>query len=139
MTNRLGLSTFSLAENRIDGSIKLVPGFDVFFDANYEIAENIDVSPALLLKFYSSYSTSVDLSLSTTYRKDWSLGFGYRFGGIVGQSESMFIGTKLKVYKYLSLGYSYDFATKGISTYGGGSHEINVSFDLINDDEKYEK
>lgn len=130
----IGLSTFSIVEHRDDGKNALLPGMDAFLNSRYDIHENWELSPAVLIKIYSGYSNLVDLSLKTIYKKDWELVLGFRYGGMLGNSESMFAGISMKIQKYLRIGYSYDFATRGISTFGGGSHEVSMSFDLVKEE-----
>jgi len=80
---------------------------------------------ALLFILISSIAVAgiyqADFNLFCTYRKSFSLGFGYR----TNDSIIFMIGTNIK---QLAIGYSYDTSLNASRNCSGGPHEIMVAY-----------
>lgn len=56
------------------------------------------------------------------YRKKYWVGLSYRL------EEAVVVNVGMELMKNLKIGYSYDYFTTDIQTYGGGAHEFLVSY-----------
>lgn len=121
---RFGLSSFTLVKDDLTDNYRFVPGFDVYAGADYQLSESVVLTPQVLVKNYVQFSTSIDISLTTTLNDRLGLGIGYRY------NESVFALMQLRIADLFWLSYSYDYPIKGISTFGNGSHEISISFGM---------
>lgn len=121
---RLGLSSFTLVENELTDETKYLPGFDLFGKADYALGEKFELSPAILVKHYSGFSTVFDASITTTYLKKFGVGTGYRF------NESVFAMANIRIANLFWINYTYDFPVGEISKMGNGSHEIGLLFGM---------
>lgn len=88
---------------------------------NFDLTDNIDVEPSVLLKYVDPVPLQMELALRVKYADFVYGGFGYRMDDAV----SVIIGAKLN--QNIEFGYSYDFITSDIATStSGGSHELTL-------------
>ncbi len=90
---------------------------------NYDLSgTNIQLQPSLLLKTDLAASSVVDVNLTALYNNKLWGGVSYRL------TEAVAINIGYQFSKSLKAGYSYDIPITDISSQGGGSHEIFLSY-----------
>lgn len=88
----------------------------------FDVNENLDIEPIVLMRTISGLSPQFDINLKGTIKDNVFLSLGYRsdyamsFGGGVNVSDNMMIG------------YSYDMAINEIAGYSFGSHEFMLGY-----------
>jgi len=90
----------------------------------------VDLKPSFLIRYIDNAPILFDLNLHALFMENgpsgsqiW-VGAGYR-------SSSTYIASLEVILPYnLRLGYSYDFAAKGLNTYLGATHEIQIGFNF---------
>lgn len=93
----------------------------------FEINEDLDLKPSVLVKYQPQATPEVDLNLNALFRDRFWLGVGYRTGdAITGMVE-------YQVNPMFRIGYAYDMTTTALRRYNGGSHEIMLGIDLGKD------
>lgn len=122
---KLGISAMQILNNKLDlfpgdGDGKMAVHYFLTGSYNFEIAENFDVEPAILVKYVTPMPAQFDLGARVVYKKNLWLGATYRSTDAIG----VFVG--YRILDYLSLGYAYDMATSDIQTYTNGSHEVLI-------------
>lgn len=110
------------------------------------IEYEIDFKPFFLIKDDIAGPTVLDLNAFFLFKQKVWIGAGYRTGvklynkpalvgkpkqknAIIGMAE-FFISDRLR------LGYSYDHATSNLSGYAGSTHEISISWNFMNYNER---
>lgn len=106
----------------------------------------IDFKPFFLIKDDISGPTVLDLNAFFLFKQKVWIGAGYRTGiklynkpALVGgvKSTNAIIGmAEVFFNERLRLGYSYDHATSNLARYGGGTHEISISWNFMNERER---
>lgn len=93
----------------------------------FELTEDFDLKPSVLLKFQQHAPPEVDLNCNVLYKERFWLGVGYRTGdAIVGMLE-------YQVSPMFRAGYAYDMTTSELRDYTHGSHEVMLGIDLGRD------
>ncbi len=93
------------------------------------LSEDINLMPAVLLKYVTNAPFDADINLNLDIRKKFTAGFSYRLGGD-GFGESFDLLTFWQATPQMGIGASYDFTLSGIKDYSVGSIEILVQSDL---------
>jgi len=88
----------------------------------YEINDEWEVEPALLLKYVWPAPLQMDLSTRVVYKKLIWLGVSWRTMDAIG----VYFGYNYQDQIYF--GYSYDITTSNIYNYSSGTHEIMITF-----------
>ena len=104
------------------------------------IKDDVKFRPSILFRDSRNNPTSMDINalfllgekvcLGATYRTDISI---YNKPGLttgIQKSRSMVALVEFKVSQALKLGYAFDYSLNQIATYGNGSHELSLSFNL---------
>ncbi len=91
----------------------------------FTISDLIDVEPAVLVKYVDPLSPQIDVAARAIYNRSIWLGGSYRSNA----AAAIFAG--YQVLEYLSIGYSFDFATSDIRNYSDGTHEILLGVRLV--------
>ncbi|MCX6311843.1 MAG: type IX secretion system membrane protein PorP/SprF [Bacteroidetes bacterium] len=87
--------------------------------------KNLDIKPAILLKYVPNAPLQADLNLSFFFYKTLWVGAAYRTGdGLLGMFQ-------YQATKNLRVGYSYDMAISKLQNYNSGSHEIMFAWDFV--------
>ncbi|PIP54195.1 MAG: hypothetical protein COX07_06630 [Bacteroidetes bacterium CG23_combo_of_CG06-09_8_20_14_all_32_9] len=86
----------------------------------YQINDDFDVEPALMLKFVSPAPIQADINARIIYKKIAWLGFSWR----TKDALAVMIGYNFK--DQLIFGYSYDIATTDLKKYSSGTHELMI-------------
>lgn len=89
---------------------------------NLEMSRTWDANFSTLVKVSSK--VQYDLNAQLVYNKILGFGLSYRVNSAVAGLVNVTLSKKVK------LGYSYDFATNGLSNVQTGSHEVIAIFDL---------
>ncbi|MBL4658136.1 MAG: type IX secretion system membrane protein PorP/SprF [Flavobacteriales bacterium] len=87
----------------------------------FDVADDLELEPSLMLKATTAAPIQLDLNLRTIYNKMMWLGFSYRTGDAAVAMLGMEKGK-------ISFGYSYDITLTNIKSYSSGSHEIFVGY-----------
>ena len=99
----------------------------------YDLSDNLQLEPSVLLKSVSAAPVQFDLNARLIYDKRYWLGFNYR------TSDAISILAGLTFSDQWHLGYSYDITTSELNTVSSGSHEVMIGFDFgSNNDDSYE-
>lgn len=88
----------------------------------FDVGENFQIEPALLLRWKSPVPVQFDLSVWAYYREMIWLGVTYR------SDDAVSFGIGFNYKQILMIGYAYDYTTSNLSTYTSGSHEIMLGF-----------
>lgn len=119
--NRLNYNAFNDSIN----SNKLVRHY--FFHGGYkfEINDDFDVEPSLLLKAVLNVPVQVDINARVTYKDMVWLGASYR------NKESVVVMLGVNKNNFVA-GYSYDITLSNIRKYSTGSHELFLGLKILN-------
>lgn len=90
----------------------------------YHINENLQIKPAMLLKYETIFPLSLDISATAFIQSKVELGVSYRL------KKSLSFITAFFVSETLRIGYAYDYTVGNLSEYSSGSHEIMLLFDM---------
>lgn len=139
----VGASVPSLLQNYYDKDNKTVDNQSArqvrtyYLSGGYvfTLSDNFKLEPQVLFRYAgnSDYQlpASADFNLSGIFYDRLLLGVTYR----TDQSIAGII--HLQVTNNVNVGYSYDYATKVLNGFTGGSHEITLGFDFVRDNNKY--
>ena len=93
------------------------------------IAEDINLMPAILLKYVKNAPFDADINLNLDIRKKFTAGLSYRLGGD-GPGESIDLLAFWQATSQFGVGASYDFGLSSLKDYNAGSIELMVQADL---------
>jgi len=103
-----------------------IPHFFVTTGYRFFIAEDIAVTPSVMLKHVNPAPLSIDGNIKISFTDRFWLGGSYRkndsFSGMAG----------VNINKLVNLTYAYDFVTSQLNTVSNGSHEIVLGLQLNN-------
>lgn len=80
--------------------------------------------PSLKTKYVKGMPPSVDINISAAYQERIIGGISHRIGDAIG------LMIQLQAYKYLWVGYGFDFSITNIRHHNYGTHEIALFFDF---------
>jgi len=92
----------------------------------FDVTNEIELKPAVLLKYVSGAPLQADLSLNARYREKFTLGLAYRW------SAAMSALAGFQINDQIMIGYAYDWDTTDLGRFNSGSHEIFLRFELFN-------
>lgn len=128
-----GVSAPQLLQNKLDfgeesvkPSGRLVNHYYVMGGYRYDINEQFQLEPSFLLRFVKPVPMHYELSLRTIYDKMAWLGVSYR------RNTAIALLAGYSFNESLTFGYSYDFIQTSINQYSSGTHEIMLSFRIMN-------
>lgn len=129
----IGLSAQQIAPAKLSFSNNLltttgstVPHIFVTGGYRFLIDEDINFAPSLMIKYITPLPLQVETNLKFQYQDLLSLGGGYRY------KDGFTAMAGLHVSNAFTLGYSYNYTTSDISTYGKATHELVLGFLLNN-------
>lgn len=93
------------------------------------ISDDINLMPALLLKYVTNTPFDADLNINLDIRKKVTAGLSYRLGGD-NTGESLDLLVFWQISDQLGIGAAYDFTLSKIKDYSSGSIEIMLQTDL---------
>jgi len=94
----------------------------------FNVGENVKLKPALLAKMVSGAPFTIDVSLNTLIKEQFTIGAAYRYNDAV----SLLLGYTFK--RSFFIGYSYDINLSRLRTYNSGSHDIILKYNLYKKD-----
>jgi type IX secretion system PorP/SprF family membrane protein len=95
----------------------------------FPLSEDINLMPAVLLKYVQNAPFDADLNLNLDIRKKFTAGISYRLGGD-GPGESVDLLALWQATPQLGIGAAYDFSLSNLKDYNAGSIELMVQADL---------
>lgn len=111
-------SKLKFKEGTSTGLSKLEDHYYMHGGYKFEINDDFDVEPALLVKYVFAAPVQVDVMARITYKNQIWIGGAYR----TADAASAMIGYLFR--ENLILGYSYDFTTSNLRNYSTGTHEL---------------
>jgi len=91
----------------------------------FDVSDDFQVEPGLLVKFTNPAPVQFDAMLRIIWRKAFWIGGAYR----TMDATSAMLGF---IYKQnLSIGYSYDFTTSNLANYSSGTHELMLGVKFV--------
>ncbi len=123
----LGMSNQHMLNSKIrwiNRNGRLTPAYFIYSGYNFRITKDSNwvLQPSVLVRFSSPVPHQFEYHLRLIYNDLIWVGGSYR----EKSSASVLFGCKL--FKALSLSYSYDFTTTDLSNYSSGRHEISLSY-----------
>ena len=91
----------------------------------FDLTENIKFKPAILSKIVSGAPLSLDVSANFLFNEKFSFGVAYRWDDAI----SAIVGFQIS--ETLTLGYAYDLTTSNFNNYNSGSHEVMLTFNVL--------
>jgi len=90
----------------------------------FDVNKDFKFKPSMLTKVVQGAPPSIDVTAQGLIKDTYWIGASYRIGDAVALIANLRLNSQLMV------GYSYDITTSDLNSYGGGSHEIIVSYDF---------
>lgn len=100
------------------GMSKLKDHYYVNGAYKFDVSDEFQVEPGMLVKFTNPAPVQFDAMLRVIWREAFWIGGAYR----TMDATSAMMGFIYK--KNLSIGYSYDFTTSNLANYSNGTHEL---------------
>ncbi|MBL7828625.1 MAG: type IX secretion system membrane protein PorP/SprF [Saprospiraceae bacterium] len=93
------------------------------------LSEDINLMPAVLLKYVKNAPFDADINLNLDIRQKFTAGLSYRMGGD-GFGDSVDLLAFWQASPQLGIGAAYDFTLSGLKDYNAGSIELLLQADL---------
>ena len=93
------------------------------------ISEDINLMPAVLLKYVQNAPFDADINLNLDIRQKFTAGLSYRMGGD-GAGDSIDLLAFWQATPQLGVGAAYDFTLSSLKDYNAGSIELLLQADL---------
>ena len=120
--NKLGTQTGNIiAQN--------VPHFYGMLGGLFPMTDNVDLKPALIVKYAQNTPFSVDANLSFVFNKKFNIGASYRTGQS-GTGESLDALVFFQATEKLGFGFAYDYGFSSLAKYNKGSYEMLMRYDF---------
>ncbi|MGC4057990.1 MAG: type IX secretion system membrane protein PorP/SprF [Chitinophagaceae bacterium] len=138
-----GVSVPHMLENYYDKDNKVnnvqnnrqVRGYYASAGYVFQVSESVKLEPQGLFRYAGNgkyqLPATADLNLSVIFYDRLMFGATWRTDNSVAGI------VHLQVAQRVNVGYSYDYATKVLNGFTGGSHEFTVGFDFTRDQNKY--
>lgn len=94
----------------------------------FNIGESVKLKPAVLAKVVKGAPFTMDVSLNTLIKEQFTVGAAYRYNDAV----SLLLGYTFK--RSFFIGYSYDINLSRLRNYNSGSHDIILKYNLYKKD-----
>ncbi len=105
---------------------KEVPHLFVTTGYRFFVAEDIALTPSIMVKMVRPTPLSIDANLKAVFKDRFWLGGSYR------KNDSFSALAGININKTFNVTYSYDFLTSQLNTVSNGSHEIVLGIQLNN-------
>ena len=92
---------------------------------NYDVSNNVRITPSVLAKKLTSNPLSVDVSATLTYKQAMYVGLTYR------TTDAISIMAGYQFNHFMRAGYAYDYTLSELRETSSGSHEIFIGFTLF--------
>ncbi len=93
------------------------------------LSEDINLMPALLLKYVKNAPFDAEINVNLDIRKKFTAGISYRLGGD-GLGESVDLLALWQATPQFAVGGAYDFTLSNLKDYHAGSFELLLQYDL---------
>ena len=93
------------------------------------LSEDINLMPAVLLKYVKNAPFNADLNVNLDIRRKFTAGISYRLGGD-GSGDSVDLLAFWQATPQLGIGGAYDFTLSNLKDYSAGSFELLLQYDL---------
>lgn len=93
------------------------------------LSEDINLMPALLLKYVKNAPLSTDINMNLDIKRKVTVGVSYRLGGD-GVGESVDLLALWQAAPQFAVGVAYDFTLSSLKDYNAGSIEVLMQYDL---------
>lgn len=120
-------SQYNFGDSPDLGNLTNARHFYIMAGYEYEVNEQIDIEPSVLIKYLPSVPIQFDLNARLIYEKKYWAGFNFRTYDAIGFLAGLTFNDDFH------LGYSYDFTTSELRSVSGGSHEILLGYDFGKD------
>jgi type IX secretion system PorP/SprF family membrane protein len=94
--------------------------------------KDLTAYPLILIRFIENGPVQYDINGVVDFQNRIWAGLAYR------SNYAFSLSAGIKLYDFLTLGYSYDFVTNSIRTHGGSSSEILIGISIRNNKDKKE-
>jgi type IX secretion system PorP/SprF family membrane protein len=106
-----------------------VPHFYGNLGAVLPMTEDLNLMPALLIKYVKNAPVSADINVNLEIKEKITAGLSYRTGGN-GSGESLDLLAYYRINQMMGVGAAYDLTLSQLNTYTGGSFELLFQADL---------
>lgn len=93
------------------------------------LSEDINLMPAVLLKYVKNAPFDADFNVNLDIRKKFTAGISYRLGGD-GAGDSVDLLAFWQTAPQFAIGAAYDFSLSNLKDYNAGSFEVVLQYDL---------
>ncbi len=107
------------------GRSKLSSHYYVHGGYRFDLGEDFQLEPSLIVKYVQPAPVQADVMLRLTWKKQLWLGGAYR----TMDAASLMMGYTHR--ENLSFGYSYDFTTSNLRNYSSGTHELMLAVRFV--------
>ena len=118
-------SKLKFNEGTNTGLSKLENHYYVHGGYRFNVSEDIQIEPTVLVKYVQAAPVQADLMAKVTYKNQIWMGLAYR----TSDAASAMIGYLFR--ENLVIGYSYDFTTSNLKNYSSGTHELLIGVRFI--------
>lgn len=124
-------SKLKFDEGTSTGLSKLEDHYYAHGSYKFDITDDIQIEPTLLLKYVVAAPLQADIMARVTYKNQIWLGGVYRTGNSFSNADaaSALIGYLFR--ENLMLGYSYDFTMSNLQNYSSGTHELLIGIRFV--------
>jgi len=100
--------------------------------ATFGVADRVDFTPQLLMKYAENAPFDIDLNFGLTLDERYTGAVTYRFGGASGDvGESIDVLLSFQLSEQLLLGFSLDFTLSELRSYDNGSLELLARYSFV--------
>lgn len=93
------------------------------------LSEDINLMPAVLLKYVKNAPFDADINLNLDIKRKFTAGISYRLGGD-GSGDSVDLLAFWQAAPQFAVGAAYDFTLSSLKDYNAGSFEVLLQYDL---------
>lgn len=93
------------------------------------LSEDINLMPAILLKYVKNAPFDADINVNLELRRKFTAGISYRLGGD-GSGDSVDLLVFWQASPQFAIGGAYDFTLSSLRDYNAGSFELLLQYDL---------
>jgi len=93
------------------------------------LSEDINLMPAILLKYVKNAPFDADINVNLDIRRKFTAGVSYRLGGD-GTGDSVDLLAFWQIAPQFGVGAAYDFTLSNLKDYNAGSIEVLLQYDL---------
>ncbi|WP_372776677.1 type IX secretion system membrane protein PorP/SprF [Mangrovibacterium sp.] len=96
----------------------------------FDMGSSIKFKPSFMARHSEALPFSVDLNASFLFKEKFWLGGMFRSHVWNGAGSAIGLNTQFIINEKLRLGYAFDLDLTDIGSYGNGSHELMISYEL---------